>query len=206
MSTHIDDLKCIRLQGRDTVKQDTISGKSTAPILPSSYLSESCSWRIYKCYLWLSFAKSSPIDFSLQCTWRCQTGKLSYWQQRFSVSAELLSFSGSSLNTLSTSMYWLSNMCQVLYGQIMHTCAKSLQSCLTLFHPMDCSLPGSPGFGILQTRILEWVATPSSRGSSQSRNRTHIFYISWQAGSLPLAPSRKPGQIIVSGYLESSRI
>lgn len=75
VSTHIDDLKCSRLQGRDTVKQRTISGKSTAPILPSSYLSESCSWRIHKCYLWLSFAKSSPIDFSLQCTWRCQTGK-----------------------------------------------------------------------------------------------------------------------------------
>ena len=178
MSTHIDDLKCSGLQGRDTVKQDTISGKSTAPILPSSYLSESCSWRIDECYLWLSFAKSSPIDFSLQCTWRCQTGKLSYWQKRCSVSAEILSFSGTSLNTLST------NMCPVLYGQIMHTCAKSLQSCLTLFYPMDCSLPGSPGFGILQVRILEWVAMPSSRGSSltQGSNQLLLCLLHWQAG------------------------
>ena len=36
--------------------------------------------------------------------------------------------------------------------------AKSLQSCLTLCDPMDCSPPGSPIPGILQARTLEWVA------------------------------------------------
>ena len=41
-----------------------------------------------------------------------------------------------------------------------------LQSCLTLCGPMDCSLPDSSIHGILQARILEWVAMPSSRGSS----------------------------------------
>ena len=40
------------------------------------------------------------------------------------------------------------------------------QSCPTLCDPMDCSPPGSSVRGILQARILEWVATPSSRGSS----------------------------------------
>ena len=44
--------------------------------------------------------------------------------------------------------------------------AKSLQSCLTLCNPMDCSLPGSSLHGILQARILEWVAMSSSRESS----------------------------------------
>ena len=48
----------------------------------------------------------------------------------------------------------------------MCVCAESLQSCLTLCGPMDCSLPGSSVRGILQARILEWVAMPSSRGSS----------------------------------------
>ena len=38
----------------------------------------------------------------------------------------------------------------------------------------DCSPPGSSVHGILQARILEWVATPSSRGSSQPRDPTHI--------------------------------
>ena len=44
-------------------------------------------------------------------------------------------------------------------------CTMSLQLCLTLCGPMDCSLPGSPVHGILQARILEWVAMPSSRRS-----------------------------------------
>jgi len=44
--------------------------------------------------------------------------------------------------------------------------AKLLPSCLTLCDPMDCSPPGSSVHGILQARILEWVAMPSSRGSS----------------------------------------
>ena len=44
------------------------------------------------------------------------------------------------------------------------------QSCLTLCDPMDCSLPGSSVHGILQAKILEWVAIPFSRGSSQPRD------------------------------------
>ena len=43
---------------------------------------------------------------------------------------------------------------------------KSLQSCQTLCNTMDCSPPGSSVHGILQARMLEWVAMPSSRGSS----------------------------------------
>ena len=48
----------------------------------------------------------------------------------------------------------------------LHVCAKLLQSCLTLYDPMDCSPPGSSVHGILQARILELVAMPFSRGSS----------------------------------------
>ena len=47
-------------------------------------------------------------------------------------------------------------------------------SCLTLCDPMDCSLPDSSVHGILQATILEWVAMPSSRGSSQPRDGTHV--------------------------------
>ena len=47
-----------------------------------------------------------------------------------------------------------------------------------LCDPMDCSLSGSSVHGILQTRILEWVARPSSRGSSQPRDQTHSSYVS----------------------------
>ena len=46
---------------------------------------------------------------------------------------------------------------------LLSVCAKLLQSCQTLCDPMDCSLPGSSAHGILQARILEWVAIPLSR-------------------------------------------
>ena len=51
------------------------------------------------------------------------------------------------------------------------------QSCPTLRNPMDYSPPGSFVHGILQARILEWVAMLSSRGSSRSRNQTWILCI-----------------------------
>ena len=48
----------------------------------------------------------------------------------------------------------------------------------TLCDPMDCSLLGSSNRGILQARILEWVAVPSCRGSSRPRCRTYISPVS----------------------------
>ena len=60
--------------------------------------------------------------------------------------------------------------------------AKLLQSCLTLCEPRDCSLPGSSVHEILQARILEWVAMPSSRRTSSPRNRTPVSYISCTGG------------------------
>ena len=69
----------------------------------------------------------------------------------------------------------------------------SAQSCLTLCNPVDCSPPGSSVHGIPQARILEWVAIPFSRGSSQPRDGTHIScLLRWHVYSLPLAPPRKP--------------
>ena len=49
------------------------------------------------------------------------------------------------------------------------------QSGLTLWDPMDCSLPGSFIHGIFQARVLEGVAISFSRGSSQPRDRTQVF-------------------------------
>ena len=51
------------------------------------------------------------------------------------------------------------------------------QLCPTLCDPMDCSLPGSSVRGILQARILEWVAISFSRRSSQARDRTRVSRI-----------------------------
>ena len=56
---------------------------------------------------------------------------------------------------------------------------------------MDCSLPGSSVHGILQVRILEWVAISFSRGSSQPRNWTRVscitgkFFTTWATQEAP---------------------
>ena len=72
-----------------------------------------------------------------------------------------------------------------------HMHAKLLQSCPILYDPMDCSLPGSSVHGIVQARILEWVAIPFSQGIflTQGLNPAllhcrHIF--------LPSEPPGKP--------------
>ena len=63
--------------------------------------------------------------------------------------------------------FLMDNLCIVLY-MLSCVCAKSLQSCPTLCDPMDYSPPGFSVHGILQARIVEWVAMPSSRGSPNS--------------------------------------
>ena len=56
-------------------------------------------------------------------------------------------------------------------------CVLPLQLYLTLCDPMNYGPPGSSVHGILQARTLEWLAMPSSRGSSQLRNQTHVSCI-----------------------------
>ena len=66
--------------------------------------------------------------------------------------------------------------------------------CLTLCDSMDCNLPGSSVHGILRARILEWVAISFSRGSSPSRDRTHVscigrqFLYHWTTREAPRYP------------------
>ena len=51
------------------------------------------------------------------------------------------------------------------------------QSCLTLCNPVDYNLPGSSVHGILQARVLEWVAISFSRGSSPPRDQTQVSHL-----------------------------
>ena len=62
--------------------------------------------------------------------------------------------------------------------------------CLTLCDPMECSPPASSVCGILQARILEWVAIPFSKGSSWPRDQT--LSLALQADCLLSEPPGKP--------------
>ena len=68
-------------------------------------------------------------------------------------------------------------------------CVLVAQSCSILWDSVDCSLPGSPVHGILQARILEWVAISYSIGSSRLRNWTWVSCIT--GNSLPSEPPGK---------------
>ena len=65
-----------------------------------------------------------------------------------------------------------------LFSFFFLTCCLLPKSRPALCNPRDCSPPGSSIHGILQARIPEWVAVPSSRGSSWPRDQTHISYVS----------------------------
>ena len=71
------------------------------------------------------------------------------------------------------------------------------QSCLTLCNPMPCSSSGSSVDGILQVRILEWVAISFPRGSSWPRDWTHVsciagrFFTVWATGKVPQSYTKK---------------
>ena len=76
-------------------------------------------------------------------------------------------------------------------------CVLVAQSCLALCDPTNCSLLGFSVHGILQARILEWVAIPFSGGSSQPRDRilvsciTGRFFTVWATGKFSGKYKRK---------------
>ena len=80
-------------------------------------------------------------------------------------------------------------------------CAVCLvaQSCPTLDDSMDCSLPGSSVHGILQARILEWVAIPFSRGSSWPRDWTGVSCIAGRFSTVWAI--REPQYFCVNFYI-----
>ena len=73
---------------------------------------------------------------------------------------------------------------------MMQVRAKSLQFCPSPYNPVDCSQSGSSVHGILQARILEWVAMPCSKGSFQPRDQTCV-----SGGFFTTEPLEKPPPI-----------
>ena len=91
-----------------------------------------------------------------------------YLQPHFSIFLDICYILYKTLSTLREEAIFFACVC---------LCARWLQWGPTLCKPMDCSLSGSSVHGILQARILEWVAIAFSRGSSQPRDRTQVSRI-----------------------------
>ena len=72
------------------------------------------------------------------------------------------------------------------------------QSCPTLCDPMDCSPPGSSVHGILQARVLEWIAIPFSSGSSQPRdqNKSPTLQVDSSPSEPPVEAHVAPGPVL----------
>ena len=84
--------------------------------------------------------------------------------------------------------FFYSIFIEVLLYIIVHVCALSHFSPVQLFNSVDCSPSGCCIHGILQARILKWVAVPSFRGSPRPRDGTCVSYSSaFQADSLLLS-------------------
>ena len=109
---------------------------------------------------------------------------LSQSSKPFAFSLRTLIFSDSSLLSQILEAGFLCLSLLLLYIYIFLLVS---QSCPILCDPMDCSPPGSSVHGILQAKIVEWVAIPSSRGSSQPRDQTQVSCIT--VNSLPFGLS-----------------
>ena len=110
-------------------------------------------------------SSSSVTSFYFACSYSLNnvTSSLCTWM----IEIHLLWLNSNLLFILQMELVFIS-----IYVVYIYT--KKLQSCLTLCDPMDYSPPGSSVHGILQARTLEWVAMPSSRGSSQPRDQNQI--------------------------------
>ena len=120
------------------------------------------SWLLLQPHL----LKCPPPQFTFPSSVPC----LLQTSQALSCLRALAPDSLSAWNTVSLEDYKVYPSAPGCLFSCVHT--KLLQSCPNLCHPMDCNPPRSSVQGILQARILEWVAVPSSWGSCQPRNQT----------------------------------
>ena len=87
-------------------------------------------------------------------------------------------------------VYKLKGLFRVMISYLCMCTQSVAQSCLTLCEPMDCSSSGSSVHGIRQTRMLEWFAMPSSRGTFPTQGSNPVSCL--QADSLPSELPGKP--------------
>ena len=137
---------------------------------PSSYLISSHLYAQLFSHVWLF---ETPWTRPCQAPLSMEFSKQEYWSGLLFPTSGALPDPGIELTSLAS---------PTLVGRFFTTSTtwEALNHpmlCLTLCDPIDCNLPGSSVHEILQAKILEWVAKPSSQGSSWPRDWTHIACI-----------------------------
>ena len=174
----------------------TEEGKPPIKIIINVPLKIAWSFKdIYKCSCFVIEGKKYQLPQLLKLSMK--------WQGDFSLltpSSPLMNYASPSFTIASPSSSSHAHLILVALSSVLpRMCihARLLQSCLTLCDPMDSNLPGSSVHGIFQSRILGWVAMPSSRGSSQPRDWSQVSFIAGH--SSPLSHWGKPS-LAWSGY------
>ena len=130
------------------------------------------------CYLFGSVACQSVISSTvnssgLHCFIWCALVLHSWWSTSWeSVTVTYINISINVLTVTWSLEGWL--MTKVISMYMKWSEMKDTQSCVTLCKPMACSLPSSSVHGVIQARILEWVAICFPRGFFQSKDQTCI--------------------------------
>ena len=137
-----------------------------------------------------SYKDTNPI-MSIPPSWpHTPEGHILKYNQKLGVRISVNEFGGSKCNSVHSTEFsrqispdcWMkavSSLCLDSKKPVTAAgvCVLVTLSCVWLFVPMDCNLPGSSVQGVLQSRILEWVVGPFSRGSSQLRDWTLVSHV-----------------------------
>ena len=124
------------------------------------------------------------LFFSFEHLWKFSSDCLKFWKpQAVSEYAHLTNSFAS--RCFSNYLWWRISSFLFFFFSFLKKFLLVAQFCLTFCDPKDCRWPSSSVHGILQARMLEWVASPFSRRSSWSRDEilvSHIaggFFNSW---------------------------
>ena len=121
-------------------------------------------------------------DYTTQSNLQIQCNPYQNYQWYFSQSwnKKIYNLYGNTKDPKQPKQSWERKMELEESGSLTSDCGYCLvsKSYPNICDPVDCNPQGFSVHGIFQARILQWVAMPSSRGSSQPRDQTHVSYVS----------------------------
>ena len=151
----------------------------------------------YSLDLWSCFTDPTKYSRMGSRTWLSLFSHLSYHSVWSTLKEHLVNLYWSCSKKLIQKSYVIWTGSQRANLMVLRLCVpiKLLQWCPTLCDPRDCGPPGFSVHAILQARVLEWGAMPSSKGSSQSMDGTHVSMSAALVGGFFFLPLLLPSKL-----------